>query len=91
MSKLKMFEDKILVRPIAAEKTTPGGIVLAATTKPKQYKSTVVHTGPGLKDYPITVKPGDVVIHPFPGTEYDVEGETLQLLRESDLVGILPA
>jgi len=88
---IQLLEDKILVRPHAPETATPGGIILTATAKPRQYTSTVVYVGPGLKDQPITVKAGDVVLHPHKGTEYDVAGETLQLMRESDLVGILPA
>lgn len=88
---IKLLEDKILVRVHPQATESAGGIVLPTTGKPKQYTSTVVYTGPGLKDEPLTVKVGDTVLHPFLGTEYTVADEQLQLLRESDLVGILPA
>ncbi len=94
---IQLLEDKILVRPNAVEMKTPGGIMLPSESKPKQYTSTVVYVGPGKPcGYPgdrlhqaMTVKPGDVVLHQNPGRDYIVDGETLQLMREDDLAGIL--
>jgi chaperonin GroES len=50
----------------------------------------VVAVGPGKKDEPTTVKVGDTVLYgKYAGTEVQIEGQDLLIMRESDLLAIL--
>jgi co-chaperonin GroES (HSP10) len=54
--------DKVLLRPIKADKST-GGILLPADREMDFARAEVVVTGPGLPDFPMTVKAGDKVLY----------------------------
>ena len=50
----------------------------------------VVAAGPGKKDEPVTVKAGDSVLYgKYAGTEFQINGEDLLILRESDILAVL--
>jgi co-chaperonin GroES (HSP10) len=79
---MQIFTDRVLVRTIPPEEKTKGGIVVPGA-KPSHHRSTVVLVGGEVKH----VKPGDVVLHYTPGTNFEVKNETLKLLSEGDLIG----
>lgn len=93
--KLKPLDDRLVVKQSDAEETTAGGIVLpdAAQEKPNQGK--VVAVGPGslLDDgerAAMSVKKGDEVLYgKYSGTEVEVNGEKLVILKETDLLAIV--
>ena len=93
--KLKPLDDRLVVKQSEAEETTAGGIVLpdAAREKPNQGK--VVAVGPGSllddgKRAPLSVKKGDEVLYgKYSGTEVEVNGEKLVILKETDLLAIV--
>jgi len=84
------LHDRVIVRPAAAETKTAGGIIIPDTAKEKPQKGTVIAAGPGKKDEPVTVKPGDTVLYgKYAGTELSLDGEELLIMRESDILAIL--
>jgi len=89
------LDDRIIVRPMEAEETTEGGIVLPDTAKEKPQKGEVVAVGDGklLEDggrAKMTLKKGDVVLFgKYSGTEVKVEGEEYSIMRESDVLAIV--
>jgi len=50
----------------------------------------VVAVGPGKKDEPMSVKPGDTVLYgKYAGTEINIDGEDYLIMRESDILAII--
>jgi chaperonin GroES len=90
--KLQPLGDRILVKPLAKEEISRGGIVLPDTVKEKPQEGEVLAVGPGkLSDkgnlIPMEIKVGDIVLFTkYGGTEYKLEGEELMILRESDVL-----
>ena len=92
MSKLniKPLADRVLVEPAAAETKTSSGIIIPDNAKEKPQKGTVVATGTGKKDEPLTVKVGDTVLYgKYSGTELKFEGNDYLIMRESDILAII--
>jgi chaperonin GroES len=84
------LHDRVIVKPAAAEEKTAGGIIIPDTAKEKPQRGTVVAAGPGKKDEPVTVKSGDVVLYgKYAGTEIQIDGEDLLIMRESDILAII--
>lgn len=87
--KIKPLSDRVLVRPTAAEEVTVSGIIIPDTAKEKPLKGTVLAAGNGSKDEEMVVKEGDVVLYgKYAGTEIDVDGEKLLIMRQSDILAI---
>ncbi|MFK7766659.1 MAG: co-chaperone GroES [Mariniblastus sp.] len=94
MAKLSIrpLDDRVVVEPMAAEETTAGGIVLPDAAQEKPQRGTVVAVGPGkLLDSgergELSVSVGDEVIYgKYGGTEIEVEGIDVKILRESDIL-----
>ena len=89
---IRPLDDRIVVEPMAAEETTAGGIVLPDTAQEKPQRGTVVAVGPGkLLDSgergELSVTVGDEVIFgKYGGTEIEVDGKDVKILRESDIL-----
>jgi chaperonin GroES len=92
---LRPLDDRVVVEPMEAEEKTAGGIVLPDTAKEKPQRGTVVAVGPGkLTDSgnrgKLSVSVGDVVIYgKYSGTDIEVAGKDVKILRESDLLAKL--
>ena len=87
---LKPLADRVLVRPAAAEEKTLSGIIIPDSAKEKPQRGTVLAAGPGKIDEPMTVKNGDTVLYgKYSGTEIQVDGEDLLIMRESDIFAII--
>ena len=87
---IKPLQDRVLVAPVEAEQKTAGGIIIPDTAKEKPQKGTVVAAGPGKKDEPMTVKVGDTVLYgKYSGTEFQLDGETYLIMKESDIYAIM--
>lgn len=84
------LHDRVIVKPAAAETKTAGGIIIPDTAKEKPQRGTVVAAGPGKKDEPVTVKSGDTVLYgKYAGTEINIDGEEMIIMRESDILAIV--
>ena len=94
MSKLnvKPLDDRVVVKPLEAESKTAGGIVLPETAKERPQRGKIVAVGPGkLLDGgsrgALSVAVGDEVIFgKYSGTEIEVNGEDVKIMRESDIL-----
>jgi chaperonin GroES len=91
---IKPLADRILVKPLAREEMTKGGIYLPDTVKDKPQEGTVIAVGAGKRNdkgelIPMEVKVGDVVIYSkYGGTEIKEDGEEMMILRESDILAV---
>jgi chaperonin GroES len=89
---LRPLDDRVVVEPQEAEQVTAGGIVLPDAAKEKPQRGKVVAVGPGkLLDSgdrgTLSVAVGDEVIYgKYSGTEIEVEGREIKILRESDIL-----
>jgi chaperonin GroES len=90
--KLKPLDDRVVVEPLSAEETTAGGIVLPDAAQEKPQRGEVVAVGPGrLLDSgeraAVGVVVGDEVLFgKFGGTDIEVDGREVKILRESDIL-----
>jgi chaperonin GroES len=90
--RLRPLDDRVVVEPQEAEERTAGGIVLPDTAKEKPQRGKVISIGPGkLLDNghrgELSVGVGDVVIYgKYSGTEIEVSGKEVKILRESDIL-----
>jgi len=84
------LHDRVIVKPAKAEEKTAGGIIIPDTAKEKPQRGVVIAAGPGKKDEPVTVKVGDTVLYgKYSGTEIQLEGDDLLIMRESDILAIV--
>lgn len=91
--KFELFDDRVLVKPNAAEEKSAGGIIIPDTAKEKPQKGTVVAVGKGKYAdqtgtlIPMHVKAGDVIMYgKYGGTEISIEGEDYLIMRASDIL-----
>ena len=89
------LHDRVLVRRVAAEEKTAGGIIIPDTAKEKPQEGEVISVGSGtLNDKgelrALDVKAGDrILFGKWSGTEVKLNGEELMIMKESDIMGIL--
>jgi chaperonin GroES len=92
---IRPLHDRVLVKPLDAETKTAGGLIIPDTVQEKPQEGKVVSVGAGTKAEdgtvtPLDVKKGDKVLFgKWSGTEVKVDGDTLMIMRESDIMGIL--
>ena len=89
------LHDRVVVRRLAQEEKTAGGIIIPDTAKEKPQEGEVVAVGPGARGddgklNPLDVKAGDrVLFGKWSGTEVKLDGEELLIMKESDIMGVL--
>ena len=84
------LHDRVIVKPAPAEEKTAGGIIIPDTAKEKPQRGTIIAAGPGKKDEPVMVKPGDTVLYgKYSGTDIQINGEDFLIMRESDILAII--
>jgi chaperonin GroES len=89
--RLKPLGDRIVIRQIDATDVTASGIVLPDTAQEKPQRGEVLAVGEGRYDdgvrVPLDLVVGDEVIYSkYGGTEVEIDGEDLLILRESDVL-----
>lgn len=90
--RLRPLDDRVVVEPQEAEEKTAGGIVLPDTAKEKPQRGKVISVGPGKlldngKRGELSVGVGDVVIYgKYSGSEIEVAGKEVKILRETDIL-----
>ena len=96
-TKIRPLQDRIIVKRVAEEEKTKGGIIIPDTAKEKPLEGKVIAVGNGrvLEDgkvRPLDVKAGDrVLFGKYAGTEVKIDGEEHVILKEDDVVGIVEA
>jgi chaperonin GroES len=92
---IKPLEDRIVVRPMAAEQVTASGLVIPDTAQEKPQEAEVIAVGPGRVDdkgtrIPVDVAVGDTVIFSkYGGTELKYGGEEYLVLSARDVLAIV--
>ena len=90
----KPLGDRIIVKQDEAQETTAGGLYIAAESKEKPQSGVVLAVGEGKvnnegEHLPMPVKAGDHVLYgKYGGTEVDVEGEKVLILRADDIYAV---
>jgi len=93
--KLRPLHDRILVKRIAGEEKTKGGLIIPDTAKEKPQEGKVIAVGKGKVDedgkvHPLDVKKGDrVLFSKYSGTEVNIEGDEHLIIREDDVLGVV--
>src|ERR1700749_1675314 len=93
--KIRPLHDRVIVKRLEEERTSPGGIVIpdTAAEKPVQGKIVAVGKGKILEDgnvRPLDVKVGDnILFGKYSGTEVKVDGDDLLVMREEDVMAVI--
>ncbi|MEC7865144.1 MAG: co-chaperone GroES [Pseudomonadota bacterium] len=92
---IRPLHDRVIIRRMEEEKTSPGGIVIPDSATEKPVKGEVVAVGNGKildsgEVRPLDVKVGDTILFgKYSGTEVSVDGEELLVMREDDITAII--
>jgi len=93
--KFRPLGDRVVVRRLAEEEKSSGGIIIPDTAQEKPQEGQIVSVGPGALDergkrVAPEVKEGDFVLFgKWSGTEVKIDGEELLVMKESDVMGVL--
>lgn len=92
---VRPLHDRILVRRMAEEEKTAGGLYIPDTAKEKPQRGEIVAAGKGRvtedgKTLPLEVRVGDQVLFgKYSGTELKLGGHEYLMMREEDILGII--
>ena len=93
--KIRPLYDRLIVRRVAEEEKTKGGIIIPDTAKDKPTEGEVVAAGKGKmtedgKVIPMDVKKGDrILFSKYAGNEVKIDGTEYLIMREEDMLGII--
>jgi chaperonin GroES len=93
--KFRPLHDRVVVKRVAEEERTAGGIIIPDSAKEKPMQGEIIAVGAGARDengkvQPLDVKVGDrVLFGKWSGTEVKLDGEDLLIMKESDIMGII--
>ena len=92
---IRPLHDRVIVKRVEEEKTSPGGIVIpdSATEKPIQGEVIAVGNGKLLDSGELSkleLKKGDKVLFgKYSGTEVKGGGDEYLVMREDDIMGVI--
>ncbi|MEN8259618.1 MAG: co-chaperone GroES [Pseudomonadota bacterium] len=92
---IRPLHDRVLVKRLEEENTSPGGIVIPDTAKEKPIRGEVVAVGKGKilengEVRALDVKVGEKVLFgKYSGSEVKVGSEDYLVMREDDIMAIL--
>jgi chaperonin GroES len=93
--KLRPLHDRVVIKRMEEERTSPGGIVIPDSATEKPIKGEVLAVGNGkVSDQgdvrPLDLKVGDTVLFgKYSGTEVKVDGEELLVMKEDDVMAVV--
>ncbi len=93
--KLRPLHDRVIVKRVEEERTSPGGIVIPDSAAEKPIRGEVLAVGNGKvldsgEQRALDVKVGDKVLFgKYSGTEVKVAGEDLLVMREDDIMAVI--
>src|SRR3954468_2929549 len=94
---IRPLQDRLVVKRLAEEEKTKGGIIIPDSAKEKPIEGEVIAVGNGkvLEDgkvRPLDVKKGDKILFgKYSGQTVKVHGEELLVMREEDIMGVVEA
>ena len=92
---LRPLNDRVIIKRVEEEAMSAGGIVLPDSAKEKPSQGEVVAVGNGATNskgelQAMSVAVGDTVLFgKYSGTEVDVDGDELLVMREDDIIAIV--
>jgi len=95
--KIRPLQDRVIVKRIAEEEKTKGGIIIPDTAKEKPQEGKIIAVGKGKandegKVIPLDVKVGDKILFgKYSGSEIKLNGEEHLIMREEDILGVVEA
>lgn len=93
---IKPLGERVVLKVLESEEKTKSGIVLPDTAKEKPQMGKVLAVGSGKvldngEKVPLEVKVGDQVLFAkYTGTEVKLDGEEYMVLKENDILAIVP-
>ena len=93
--KFRPLHDRVVVKRADAETKSAGGIIIPDTAGEKPSQGEIISVGPGGRDeagklIPIDLKKGDKVLFgKWSGTEVELDGKDLLIMKESDIMGVI--
>lgn len=93
--KIRPLQDRIIVKRVAEEEKSKGGIIIPDTAKEKPQEGKVVAVGKGKpngdgKITPLDVKVNDrILFGKYSGTEINIDGGEHLIMREEDVLAII--
>lgn len=93
--KLRPLHDRVVIKRMEEERTSPGGIVIPDSATEKPIRGEVMAVGNGKVNEsgdvrPLDLKVGDTVLFgKYSGTEVKVEGDDLLVMREDDIMAVI--
>jgi chaperonin GroES len=94
---LRPLHDRVIIKRMEEERTSPGGIVIPDSAAEKPSKGEVVAAGKGKRTdsgevIAMDVKVGDKVLFgKYSGTEVKLDGKEYLVMREDDIMGVIEA
>lgn len=95
-TEIRPLADRVVIRPLEETEQMKGGLYIPDTAKEKPQQGEIVAVGPGkMTDdgnrIAPEVKEGDKVLYgKYSGTEVTVGDEQYLILRESDVLAVIP-
>ena len=93
--KLRPLHDRVVVKRMEEERTSPGGIVIPDSATEKPIRGEVIAVGNGKvldsgERQPLDLKVGDKILFgKYSGTEVKVDGDELVVMREDDVMAVI--
>ncbi len=93
--KIRPLHDRVVIKRMEEERTSPGGIVIPDSATEKPIKGEVIAVGNGkVTDSgdirALDLKAGDKVLFgKYSGTEVKVDGDDLLVMREDDIMAVI--
>ncbi|HEX7409157.1 MAG TPA: co-chaperone GroES [Candidatus Binatia bacterium] len=93
--KIRPLQDRVIVKRIAEEEKTKGGIIIPDSAKEKPQEGKIIAVGKGKmnddgKLIPPQVKVGDrILFGKYSGSEIKLNGEEHLIMREEDILGVI--
>ena len=93
--KIRPLHDRVVVKRMEEERTSPGGIVIPDSAAEKPIKGEIVAVGNGkITDSgelrALDLEAGDKVLFgKYSGTEVKVDGDELLVMREDDIMAVI--
>ncbi len=88
--KFKPLADRVIIRPIEAEQVTASGIIIPDSAKEKPLRGTILAVGNGTKDEEMILKEADEVLYgKYDGTELELDGEKVLIMRQSEVLAVI--
>ncbi len=93
--KIRPLHDRVVVKRVAEETKTSGGLYIPDTAKEKPARGKVVAVGEGKRDksgarIKLDVKEGDEILFgKYSGSELKLDGEEHIVLREDEILAVI--